>query len=87
MRSWRRWPAKQVEKRLLGGIHQIVIWRSVLVAAYIGIPLAGYLAWGGIGWAWLMFFAVWGIVWFGFSAVWAWALRVRRVLLQRPTSS
>jgi hypothetical protein len=63
-----------------------VIWRSVVVAVYIAIPLTGYLLWDG-GSAWLMLFAAWGIVWFGFSALWARALRVRRVLLQRPSSS
>jgi len=56
-----------------------VIWRTVLVAAYIGIPLAGCIAWGG--WAWLVLFVVWGLVWFGFSLFWGWALRARAALL------
>jgi len=63
-----------------------VIWRSVVIAVYIGIPLAGCIAWGG-GWAWLVLFAVWGLVWLGFSLFWGWALRVRHALLQRPSSS
>ncbi len=62
-----------------------MIWRSVVVAAYIGIPLAGFLVWGS-GWAWLVLFAVWGIVWFGFSILWAWAIRMRHILLHRPSS-
>ncbi len=58
----------------------------MILAAYIGVPLTGYIVWGE-GWAWLLLFAVWGIVWFGFSLVWAWALRVRQMLVQRPSSS
>lgn len=69
------------------GSASLVIWRSVVVAVYIGIPLAGYFAWGGIGWAWLILFAVWGLVWLGFSVFWSWALRVRRTLLHREESS
>jgi hypothetical protein len=34
----------------------------------------------------LMFFAVWGFVWLGFSLFWGWADRVRRTLLHRPSS-
>jgi hypothetical protein len=62
------------------------MWRLVVIAVYIGVPLAGCIAWGA-GWAWLLLFAVWGLVWFGFSIFWDWALRLRRVLLQPPSSS
>jgi len=61
-----------------------VVWRSVVAAAYIGVPLAGCIAWGG--WVWLVLFAVWALVWFGFSSFWAWAIRARRSHLQPPTS-
>jgi hypothetical protein len=61
-----------------------VIWRTVVLAAYLGVPLACCIAWGG--WAWFMFFAVWGLVWFGFSIVWGWALRARRQLMKQSTS-
>jgi len=59
-------------------------WRSLVAAAYIGIPLACSIAWGG--WAWYMFFAVWWLVWSGFSLFSGWALRARAALL-RPESS
>jgi hypothetical protein len=61
-----------------------VVWRSFVLAAYIGLPLAGSIAWGG--WAWFMLFAVWGLVWFGFSIFWRWALRARRAIMKQSTS-
>jgi hypothetical protein len=61
-----------------------VVWRSVFLAVYLGVPLACCVAWGG--WAWFMFFAVWGVVWFGFSIFWGWALRARRQLMKQSTS-
>jgi hypothetical protein len=56
-----------------------MIWRALVVVAYVGIPLACCIAWGG--WAWFLFFAVWGFVWFGFSIFWDWAQRARAALL------
>jgi hypothetical protein len=61
-----------------------VIWRSLLLGAYLGLPLAGCIAWGG--WVWFMLFAVWGLVWFGFSIFWRWALRARSQLMKQSTS-
>ena len=61
-----------------------MIWRILTLAVYIGLPLAGCIAWGG--WAWFLLFLVWGVVWFGFSVFWGWALRARRDLLRKSTS-
>lgn len=61
-----------------------MVWRTILLAAYLGLPLAGCIAWGG--WAWFVLFAVWGLVWFGFSVFWGWALRLRRQAMKRATS-
>jgi hypothetical protein len=61
-----------------------VVWRTAVLAAYIGLPLACCIAWGG--WAWFLLFAVWGLVWFGFSLFWGWAQRARREVLKRSTS-
>jgi hypothetical protein len=61
-----------------------MVWRSVVLAAYLGLPLAGSIAWGG--WVWFMLFAVWGLVWFGFSIFWRWALRARRQIMKQSTS-
>jgi hypothetical protein len=60
-----------------------VIWRSIVVASYIALALI--FSFGG-GLVVLMFFAVWGFVWLGFSLFWGWADRVRRTLLHRPSS-
>lgn len=61
-----------------------MIWRTVVLAVYLGLPLAGSIAWGG--WAWFFLFAVWGLVWFGFSMFWGWALRARRAVMKQSTS-
>ena len=49
-----------------------------------------YVAWAlvcsfvlGGGLTVLLFFAVWGGIWFGFSVFWRWADETRRVLLRR----
>lgn len=69
-----------------GGYVEYVIWRSAIVAGYIAFALTSSFVLGG-GLVVLMFFAVWGLVWLAFSLFAAWADRVRRLLLQRPTSS
>lgn len=62
-----------------------MVWRTAVLTAYIGVPLACCIAWGG--WAWLLLFAVWGVVWFGFSLFWGWAQRARHALMQPPPST
>lgn len=57
------------------------------MAAYVGLGLVFGVAWGGGPFV-LAFFAVWGLVWVGFSLFWRWADESRRRLLQqRPSSS
>jgi hypothetical protein len=63
-----------------------VIWRSIVVAAYIGFALVCSFVFGG-GPVILLFFAVWGAVWLLFSLFWRWADDTRRGLQKRPTSS
>jgi len=62
-----------------------VIWRAVLLALYVGLGIVFGVVLGG-GAAVLVFFAVWGGVWLGFSLFWGWAQRARRGLLKRSTS-
>ena len=59
-----------------------VIWRSALVAVYVGLGLVFGLALGG-GWVVIVFFAVWGGVWLGFSLFWAWMQAARNALLRK----
>jgi hypothetical protein len=55
-----------------------------------GLALAvGYVAWAlacafalGGGWIVLLFFCVWGAIWFGFALFSNWANRTRRLLLK-----
>jgi hypothetical protein len=63
-----------------------VIWRSVVVALYIGLGLFFGVVCGG-GPIVLAFFAVWGLVWGGFSLFWRWADETRRRLVQTPASN
>ncbi|HZQ88569.1 MAG TPA: hypothetical protein VFA42_01025 [Gaiellaceae bacterium] len=59
-------------------------WRSALLLAYVGLGiLFGVVLGGGSGV--LVFFAVWGGVWLGFSLFWGWADRARNALLKRST--
>jgi hypothetical protein len=62
-----------------------VIWRSALLAAYIGLGIVFGVVLGG-GWVVLFFFTVWGGVWLGFSLFWGWADRARSALMKRSTS-
>jgi len=62
-----------------------VIWRTIVLGAYVAVGLVFGLVFGG-GWVVIMFFAVWGFVWLGFSQFWAWADNARRALLRRSTS-
>jgi hypothetical protein len=62
-----------------------VIWRSVVVAAYVACALVFSFVFGG-GTVVLAFFAVWGLVWLVFSLFWAWADGVRCRLLRPPSS-
>jgi hypothetical protein len=59
-----------------------VIWRSIVVAAYVGWALTCTFAFGG-GLTILALFAVWGGVWLAFSLFWRWAEGTRRQLLRR----
>ena len=63
-----------------------MIWRSVVVAAYVACALVFSFVFGG-GTAVLASFAVRGLVWLVFSLFWAWADGVRRGLLRPPSSS
>jgi len=56
------------------------------VASYVGLGLVFGVAWGGGPFV-LAFFAVWGLVWVGFSLFWRWADESRRRLLQQRPSS
>jgi hypothetical protein len=62
-----------------------VIWRCALLAAYIGLGIFFGVVLGG-GWVVLVFFAVWGGVWLGFSLFWGWGDRARSELMKRSTS-
>jgi hypothetical protein len=62
-----------------------VIWRAALLVAYIGLGIVFGVLLGG-GAVVLMFFAVWGGVWLGFSLWWGWADRARDALMKRSTS-
>ena len=59
-----------------------MIWRSAVLAAYVALALVfGFVLGGGI---WIvLFFAVWGGVWLGFSLFWGWAQAARRALLRK----
>jgi hypothetical protein len=59
-----------------------MIWRSALLAAYVALGLVFGIVLGG-GWVVVMFFAVWGGVWLGFSLFWRWADAARRALMRK----
>jgi hypothetical protein len=63
-----------------------VFWRAVIIVAHVAFALTASFILGG-GLVVLTFFAVWWFVWLAFAFSGAWADRVRRDLLRRPTSS
>jgi hypothetical protein len=61
---------------------RILNWRALVVAGYAAWALACTFVFGG-GWDALIFFGVWGAVWFAFSLWWGWADDTRRALLRK----
>jgi hypothetical protein len=59
-----------------------VYWRAALLVAYVGLGIVFGVVLGG-GAVVLMFFAVWGGVWLGFSLFWGWMQRASDKLLNR----
>jgi len=53
-----------------------------VLVAYVGLGIVFGVVLGG-GAVVLVFFAVWGGVWLGFSLFWGWADRARSTLLKR----
>lgn len=62
-----------------------MVWRSALLGAYVGLGIVFGIVLGG-GAVVLVFFAVWGGMWLGFSLLWSWADRTRNALMKRSTS-
>ncbi len=58
-----------------------MIWRTALLVAYVGLGIVFGVFLGG-GAIVLMFFAVWGGVWLGFSLFWGWMQQARAKLLK-----
>jgi hypothetical protein len=59
-----------------------VIWRSIVVACYVGWALTCSFVFGG-GLTVLAFFGVWAAVWVAFSLFWRWGEGQRRALWRR----
>ena len=59
-----------------------MVWRSVLLTAYIALAFVFGFALGGGVWV-VVFFAVWGGVWLGFSLFWGWMQAARAALLRK----
>ena len=64
------------------GRRRISIGQTVFMGLYVAWALVCSFVLGG-GLTVLLFFAVWGGIWFGFSVFWRWADETRRVLLRR----
>ena len=61
---------------------RIPVGRTIFLSLYVVWALCCSFVFGG-GLIVLLFFAVWGGVWFGFSMFWRWADETRRVILKR----
>jgi hypothetical protein len=73
-------------ERFRGYDWYVVLWRAAIIVGHVAFALTASFVLGG-GLVVLMFFAVWWLVWLAFSLFGAWADRVRRGLLERPSSS
>jgi hypothetical protein len=56
----------------IGTLDLAVIWRSVIVAAYVALAILVGVAYGGRGLLVLFFFYVWAGAWAVFLLVWGW---------------
>jgi len=58
-----------------------MIWRTAVLVAYVGLGIVFGVFLGG-GAIVLMFFAVWGGIWLGFSLFWVWMQQARAKLMK-----